>query len=177
MKLLVATGVVAALSLSGTLAAAEEPGGPKYPEYVVGGAISLAAAGGFAVGGTIATFDDSPRSAVGLLGLGTVAAGVGVPLVLLGAADEQPQSSFAMATGVALATPGVISMGVGGTMWAAQVASDQDRQIGLPLALLIGGAAATITGVIVYATGAGHATTARAEVAVGPGGVSVMGHF
>jgi hypothetical protein len=158
----------------------DEPGGAKCPEYVVGGAISLAAAGGFAVGGAIATFDDSPQTAIGLLGLGTVAAGVGVPLVLLGAADEQPVSTFRMATGVAIATPGVISLGLGGTMWAAQAASGDDLKLGLPLTLLIGGAAATVTGVVVYATGAGHDDSAdevTAEVALGPTGASLIGTF
>jgi hypothetical protein len=173
---------VLALTSASNVAFAEddEPGGAKYPEYVVGGAISLVAAGGLAVGGAVATFDDSPQSAIGLLGLGTVAAGVGVPLVLLGAADEQPVSTQSMATGVAIATPGVISLGIGGTMWAAQAASQDDLQLGLPLTLLIGGAAATVTGVVVYATGAGHddsADAVRAEVKLGPTGASFIGTF
>lgn len=163
--------------------AQEDDGGAKYPGYVVAGAISLAAAGGLAVGGAVATFDDSPQTAIGLLGLGTVAAGVGVPLVLLGAADERPVSTFRMATGVAIATPGVISLGLGGTMWAAQAASQDDLELALPLTLMIGGAAATVTGIIVYATGAGHddsadaATAVNAEVVLGPTGVSLMGTF
>ncbi len=170
-------------------AAAEEDGGARYPEYVVAGAISLAAAGGLAAGGVVSTFDDSPQTAIGLLGLGTVAAGVGVPLVMLGAAAEQPVSTFRMATGVALATPGVLSLGFGGAMWASHEASDSDQSLALPLAMVIGGAVATVAGVIVYATGAGPAdpsadrteatteATIQAKVVFGPTQVALTGTF
>jgi hypothetical protein len=159
----------------------DEPGGPKYPEYVVAGAISLAAAGGLAVGGAVATFDESPRTATGLLGLGTVAAGVGLPFVLLGAADETPESSFRMSTGVAIATPGMLSLGIGGTIWAAQAAGPDDVKPALPLSLVIGGAVATVMGIVVWATGAGHDDSAdrgvAARVELGPGGASLRGTF
>ncbi len=158
------------------------PGGPKYPGYVVAGAISLAAAGGLAVGGAIATGTSSPQTATGLLALGTVAAGIGVPLVLLGASDETPVSSFRMATGVAVATPGVLSLGVGGTIWAKQVAADEERELALPLTLIIGGAIATVGGVVLYATGAGHDDGADevaldVELVLGPTSATLFGRF
>lgn len=160
----------------------DEPGGAKYPEYVVGGAISLAAAAGLAVGGAFAVGTDSPQTATGLLGLGTVAAGVGVPLLLLGASDEQPVSTFRMATGVAIATPGVICVGLAGTMWGTQEASGEELRLGLPLAMMIGGAVATVGGIILYATGAGHDDSAdrpavEATFSVGPAGATLVGRF
>ena len=86
-----------------------------------------------------------------------------------------------MSTGVALATPGIISLGLGGTMWATQDASGDDVQLGLPLTLMIGGAGALVGGIIVYATGAGHDDSAdggvQAELEIGPGGFSLTGTF
>ena len=163
-----------------TIAADEgDEGDARYPDYVIGGIASLAGGAAFVAGGLVAAFAEHPKTALGLTALGTVGLGVGVPLVLIGGADRQPEDSALVGTGTALATPGTIGLGLGVTILAERVAAEEDPELVLPLTLIGVGAAVTVTGLVVWGSGAGRADEPRptAQLRVGPGSAAVAGTF
>jgi hypothetical protein len=158
-------------------------GQARYPGYVTGGVITLLAGAGLAVGGVVAAAGENEQTSIGLLALATTAAGVGVPLVMLGATDERPVDFPRAMAGVVVATPGAIGLGLGGTSLAAQLASDdrKDENLILPIGGMIAGGAALVVGIVVWATGAGHADDAdggvQASFELTPTGAQLRGRF
>jgi hypothetical protein len=149
----------------------------RYPDYVIGGVVSLIAGAGLGVGTGVAAATGNPKTALGLGALATTSVGVGVPLILLGAADEDPEDEHLVGAGIVVATPGVIAMGLGGTIWAYREAGDGDHTLTTPLVLLAGGAAALVAGVVTYSFGASHREPSgpTATLGVGPGSVCLSG--
>lgn len=188
------------LSRGGRVDTADDGAGMRDPAYFISGVITLSVAGAFAVGGVIALATDDteppplppvqsivpedqvpppinqPQTAIGLVGFAAGCATLGVPLLLLGAASEQPESPEAVAAGTALATAGVAIAGTGAAFGMAQASYVDEPQfapqgggfiflgldtdagpIALPLTLGIAGAAMTVVGVVVWAGGAGEA--------------------
>ncbi len=191
--------MAAALLCAPRLAAAEEPstasasvqsiapstgaaddGEAKYPSYVVGGIISLVAGAAFVGGGMVAAVAEHPKTALGLTALGTVGLGVGVPLAMIGGADRHPEDSGLVGTGTALATPGVIGLGLGATILAERVAADEEPELALPLTVVGVGAAVAVTGLILWGSGADREEAAdrgSARLMLGPTSASVVGAF
>ncbi|RLB45515.1 MAG: hypothetical protein DRI90_28365 [Deltaproteobacteria bacterium] len=155
----------------------EENEGSKYPDYVVGGMVSLVAGAAFLGAGVVAAAAAKPKTALGLTGLGTIGLAVGLPLVLVGGADRQPVDSALVGTGTAVATPGIIGVGIGATILAQRVADDDEPEVILPLVLMGVGGAVTVTGIIVWASGAGPAERASARLTVGPTSATLQGTF
>jgi hypothetical protein len=151
----------------------------RYPDYVVGGVISLIAGVGLGVGCGVAAATGNPKTALGLGALATTGLGVGVPLVMLGAADEEPEDEHLVGAGIVIATPGVIAMGLGGTVWGYREAGDGDHTVTMPVVLLAGGAVALVAGVVTYVFGASHRDepAVTASLGVGPGSLRLDGRF
>jgi hypothetical protein len=156
---------------------ADGDGEAKYPDYVVGGIVSLAAGAAFVGGGLVAAATEHPKTALGLAALGTTGLAVGVPLVLLGGADRQPADSAMVGTGTAVATPGVIGLGMGITILSERLAADDEPEMVLPLVLMGVGAAVAVTGIIIWAGGAGPAEQSSARLSLGPTSATLQGTF
>jgi hypothetical protein len=150
----------------------------KYPGYVIAGAVNLVGGAALGVGAAFAAHGGHPKTALGLAGLGTVAWGVGVPFVLLGAADESALDPELVSAGAAIATPGALGIGLGATILSFRAAKPEETDLVAPLVIMGAGAATLVTGVVVWSLGAGHSDVeVNAKLHVSPGGVNLTGSF
>jgi hypothetical protein len=161
---------------------AEETSDMRYPGYVVAGLVTLGAGVGLAIGSVVAAFDGSPKDALGLGALATVAFGTGVPLTLLGATPDHPGASAMAYAGIALATGGALGFGLGGILWATQEAENQENpDYVASIALMGAGGAALVAGVVTWAVGAPtddeEPRGLEAQLVVGPTHVGLQGRF
>jgi hypothetical protein len=161
-----------------------EPRDMRYPGYFAAGLITLGAGVGLAVGSVVSAFEGDDRAAIGLGALATIAWGTGIALTLLGATPDPAGDSATAYAGIALATTGVLSLGLGGTLWAAREGEKQEDPDNLaPLVLVAGGGAALVAGVITWAVGASRdddddrAGGLEAELVVGPARLGLQGRF
>jgi hypothetical protein len=77
---------------------------------------------------------------------------------------------------VALATPGVLGLGLGATVMAFRDAKQDDPEPLAPILIMSAGAAATVAGIIVWAVGAGH-DEGEVALSVQPTGANLNGRF
>lgn len=168
-----------------------DPSDPRYPDYVAAGSVLLPVGAGIGVAGLIvgATADDG-KAALGLGALGTTTMAIGLPLLMLGLTPDAPTNSANAYAGVALATPGVIAFGLGGSiMMFREFGPNVDASTGvpnespdrvLPIVLMAGGAAATVGGIVLWSAGADtddDEERTAVELSVSPGYTSVRGTF
>ncbi|MEM9874777.1 MAG: hypothetical protein AAF928_07780 [Myxococcota bacterium] len=165
----------------------EDASDSRYPDYVAAGSVLLPVGAGFGVAGlAVGAAADDGTAALGLATVGTTAMAVGLPLLLLGLTPEEPTDSGAAYAGITLATPGVLSFGLGASiMMFREFGPDVDPLTGaqrgtpdrvLPIGLMVAGAAATVGGVILWATGATSEDTTVA-LRAGPTSLAVDGTF
>ncbi len=168
-----------------------DPGDPRYPDYVTAGSVLLPVGAGIGVAGVIvgATADDG-KAALGLGALGTTTMAIGLPLLMLGLTPDAPSSSATAYAGIALATPGIMAFGLGGSLMmfrefgpnvdASTGVPNEDPDRVLPIVLMAGGAAATVGGILLWSSGADTEDDderTAVELSVSPGYTSVRGTF
>jgi len=170
---------------------ASDASDPRYPDYVTAGSVLLPVGAGIGLAGlAVGAAADDGKAALGLGALGTTSMAVGLPLLLLGLTPDAPADSANAYAGIALATPGVISFGLGGSIMMfrefgpnvdASGAPQGTPDRVLPIVLMAGGAAATVGGIILWASGAeaddGSDAETAVELSVSPGYTSVRGTF
>lgn len=162
----------------------------RYPDYVVAGSVLLPLGAGLGLAGlAVGAATDDGKAALGLGTLGTTSMAIGLPLLMLGLTPETPSDSATAYAGIALATPGVIAFGLGGSiMMFREFGDDVDPNTGepvgppdrvLPIVLMAGGAASAIGGVILWASGADaeEGEAQAIELSVSPGCATVRGTF
>lgn len=168
-----------------------DPGDPRYPDYVTAGSVLLPVGAGIGVAGVIvgATADDG-KAALGLGALGTTTMAIGLPLLMLGLTPDAPSNSATAYAGIALATPGIMAFGLGGSIMmfrefgpnvdASTGVPNEDPDRVLPIVLMAGGAAATVGGILLWSSGADTEDDderTAVELSVSPGYTSVRGTF
>lgn len=131
----------------------------RYPDYVIAGVVSLIAGVGLGVGSGVAAATQHPKTALGLGMLATTSVAIGLPLVLLGTADDHADDEHLMAAGIVVATPGAIAVGSAATLWAFRAAGQEDHSPVAPAVLMAAGGAALVAGIVTWAFGAPHRET------------------